>query len=62
MNTAYVLKTEDSKRIQQKTKEQVQALTLQQSQSRDAKAKIHEGLTQRQQALQLPFALQHKSS
>jgi len=31
MNTAYVLKTKGNKIIQQKTKEQVQALTLQQS-------------------------------
>lgn len=31
---------------------QVEALALLQSQSQDAKAKIHQGLTQRQQALQ----------
>jgi len=62
MSTAYVLKTEDNQRMQQKTNEQVQLLTLQQSQSQDAKAKIHQGLTQRQQALQLLFVLQHESS
>ena len=41
---------------------QVKALTLQQSQSQDAKAKIHQGLTQRQRALQLPFVLQHETN
>jgi len=39
------------------------ALTLQQSQSQeDAKAKIHQELTQRQLTFQLPFVLQHESN
>lgn len=63
----YILKTEYNRQKttqhqqRQKTMKQVKALALLQSQSQDAKAKIHQGLTQRQQALQLPVVLQYES-
>jgi len=58
----YVLKIQGNKRTTiKKTLKQVKALALLQCQSQDAKARIHQGLTQRQSALQLPFVLQHKN-
>jgi hypothetical protein len=54
----YIPKTEDSKRIKTiKNNQQVKELALLQCQSQDAKAKIHRGLTQIQQVLQLLFVL-----
>jgi hypothetical protein len=53
----YIPQTEDKKRMKIIKNQQVKELALLQCQSQDAKAKIHRGLTQIQQVLQLLFVL-----